>query len=128
MALSSGELSALDGTILMMTATATTSTIKILKSQMPEITHWRMMLSSPLRKKVAIIVPPPDILSSKLEILLAPFIEDMKTSKSTYLVIVRGMCCFPSIPSRSKYKEHPPCQNVELNYFCLKNPLQFDNF
>ena len=91
MALSTGELSGLGGTILMMTATATTKTLRVLKEQFPEITKWRTILNSPLRENVTLVVPPPEILSSKVEILLEPFIKEIKENRKRFLILVRGM-------------------------------------
>ena len=90
MALSTGELSGLDGTILMMTATATARTLRVLKEQFPEIQKWKTILNSPLRENVTLVVPPPSMLSPKVEILLEPFIEDMKVNRKSYLILVRG--------------------------------------
>ena len=59
MELSTGELCALGGKLLMMTATATKITMRILKEQFPEVKKWRNILNSPMRSNVAIIVPPP---------------------------------------------------------------------
>ena len=78
------------GCFLMMTATATPKTRRILQSQIPEISKWKNLLGPPLRENVLVLVPPPDIISSKMEVILAPFIKDMKTNKTTYLIIVRG--------------------------------------
>ena len=74
----------------MMTATATPKTIRILESQLPEISKWRYLLNPPLRKNVVTIVPPPEALSNKVEVLLEPFIHDMKEHQTTYLILVRG--------------------------------------
>ena len=90
MSLASGELSGIDGPFLMMTATATSTTIRLLQSQLPEIRNWKNILLSPLRKNVTFIVPPPEILPSNIEALLAPFLKDMKLNNTTYLIIVRG--------------------------------------
>ena len=90
MSLASGELSGIDGPFLMMTATATSTTIRLLQSQLPEIRNWKNILLSPLRKNVTFIVPPPEILPSNIEVLLAPFLKDMKLNNTTYLIIVRG--------------------------------------
>ena len=90
MALSTGELSGLEGSILMMTATATEKTLRILKDQFPEINKWRTILNSPLRENVTIVVPPPEMLSSKVENLLEPFLNDIILNKKVYLVLVRG--------------------------------------
>ena len=89
MALSSGELSGLGGQLLMMTATATTRTIRLLLEQMPEIKKWNFMLNPPFRDNVTIIVPLPDTLPSKYEDLLTPFITKMKLGE-VYLILVRG--------------------------------------
>ena len=90
MALSSGEMSGLGGKIILMTATATPKTIRILERQLPEIRKWRYLLSPPLRKNVVTIVPPPEALSRKVEVILQPFIQDMKENQTTYLILVRG--------------------------------------
>ena len=82
MALSSGELSSLSGSLLMMTATATPSTIRILQNQLPEINTWRTILSPPLRENVTLVVPPPEILSTDINGLLDPFINDMKKTQN----------------------------------------------
>ena len=65
MSLMSGELSGLSGSFLMMTATATPATRRILQSQMPEIKKWTNLLSPPLRTNVQILIPPPVSISSK---------------------------------------------------------------
>ena len=90
MSLMSGELSGLSGSFLMMTATATPATRRILQSQIPEIKKWTNLLSPPLRTNVQILIPPPDSISSKVEVILAPFIQDMRLNNTTYLIIVRG--------------------------------------
>ena len=90
MCISSGEISGLSGKVLLMTATATQKTIRVLKSQLPEISKWRNLIHSPLRTNCVNIVPPPEILSSKLEVLLAPFVKDMRIHNTTYLILVRG--------------------------------------
>ena len=90
MALSSGELSGISGSMLMMTATATPKTIRLLFSQMPEITNWRTILNSPMRDNVTFLIPPPMVLPTNIEFLLAPHIEEMKLNGKTYLIIVRG--------------------------------------
>ena len=94
MSLASGELSGLKGSTLMMTATATPRTMRVLQSQFPEIVKWTNLLSPPLRKNVTLLVPPPDIINSKVEVALAPFVEDMKNNKKPYLILVRGKQAF----------------------------------
>ena len=74
----------------MMTATASSTTMRILQNQFPEILKWENLITSPLRKNVTLLVPPSEIISSSLEVTLAPFISDMKDNDRTYLVIVRG--------------------------------------
>ena len=91
MELISGELCALGGKILMMTATATMKTMRILKEQFPEVKKWKNVLNSPMRSNVAIIVPPPDVISRKFEVTLAPFISKMKHNDETCLILVRGI-------------------------------------
>ena len=90
MALSTGELSSLNGKILMMTATATRKTIRVLKDQLPEVSKWSMVLNPPIRKNVTLLIPPAEIISPKFEITLAPFIETMKQESKTFLILVRG--------------------------------------
>lgn len=90
MALSTGELSSLGGKLLLMTATATKKTMRVLMDQFPEVSKWDVILNTPARKNVTILVPPVDIISSKFEITLAPFIDDMKKENKTYLILVRG--------------------------------------
>ena len=90
MELSSGELSGLGGKLLMMTATATKKTLRDLQDQFPEVTKWKNILNLPVRKNVTLIVPPTEIVSSKFEETLAPFVHRMKVFKETYLIIVRG--------------------------------------
>ena len=91
MALASGELSAIGGKMILMTATATGKTIRLLLDQMPEIRNWKMILNSPLRESISIMVPPPEILSSKFEVLLQPFVPRMKMNGEVYLILVRGI-------------------------------------
>ena len=74
-----------------MTATATKKTIRILQNQLPEISNWNNLLSLPTRENVVMIVPPPENLSSKVEVLLEPFIRDMKSHGSVYLILVRSI-------------------------------------
>ena len=90
MALASGELSAIGGKMVLMTATATLKTVRLLLDQMPEIRKWKMIMNSPLRESLSIMVPPPEILSPKFEVSLQPFISRMKMSGEVYLILVRG--------------------------------------
>ena len=90
MALASGELSGIGGKMLLMTATATSKTIRLLMDQLPEIKKWNLILNSPFRPNVTILVPPPDILSPKFEVALEPFIVRIKLLKEVYLILVRG--------------------------------------
>ena len=57
MTLTSGELSALSGSFLMMTATATAKTRRLLQSQVPEVCKWNNLISPPLRDNVLMIIP-----------------------------------------------------------------------
>ena len=91
MALSTGELSALGGKLVMMTATATKKTMRILQDQFPEIQKWKTILNIPIRDNVTMLVPPPEAISAKFETTLAPFITSMKDDNQTYLILVRGM-------------------------------------
>ena len=75
----------------MMTATASPPTLRLLQNQFPEILRWKNLLSTPLRTNVTMIVPPPEIVSPKIEFSLAPFITDMKVNGRVYLIIVRGI-------------------------------------
>ena len=90
MALSTGELSALGGKLVLMTATATKKTLRMLQDQLPEVSKWKMILSLPLRNNVTILVPPPYKISSKFEKTLAPFVACMKNDHKVFLILVRG--------------------------------------
>ena len=90
MALSTGELRGLSGKLLLMTATASRKTIRILQDQFPEITKWKLLLNLPLRDNVTIVIPPPETIVNDEERLLAPFIWRMQTHDEFYLVLVRG--------------------------------------
>ena len=90
MSLSTGELSNLDGKLLLMTATATKKTIRILKSQFTEISRWELILNLPVRENVTMLIPPPDTISTNYTKILAPFVLRMHTTDETYLILVRG--------------------------------------
>ena len=90
MELTSGELSAIGGKFVFMTATATSSTVRLLLNQLPEVKNWEFILNSPLRDNVTIIVPPADKIPSKFEVLLEPFIKRMVERHEVYLILVRG--------------------------------------
>ena len=90
MALSSGELSGLCGKLLLMTATATKKTLRVLQDQFPEISKWSLVLNLPVRSNVTILVPPPQMIPTNYEHTLAPFITRMKLLNEVYLIIVRG--------------------------------------
>ena len=90
MALSTGELSSLSGKLLLMTATATRKTIRVMQDQFPEVSKWKTVLNLPTRKNVTIVVPPPDLISSNFVTILMPFIKSMKEDGKTYLILVRG--------------------------------------
>ena len=90
MELSSGELSGLGGHLMLMTATATKKTMRILQSQFPEVLKWKTILNPPMRSNISLIVPPTDVVSRKLEDTLAPFVSRMKSLNESYLVLVRG--------------------------------------
>ena len=74
----------------MMTATATQSTIRILKSKFPEVCKWEMMLNLPLRENVTIVAVDPNDTSPKFEVTLEPFILRMIELEETYLIFVRS--------------------------------------
>ena len=90
MALSTGELSNLGGKLLLMTATATKKTMRILQDQFPEVTKWKRILTLPTRKNVTIVVPPTDLIPSSFITILIPFVKHMKEEGKVYLIIVRG--------------------------------------
>ena len=90
MALSTGELSGIEGKLVLMTATATRKTIRILTDQFPEVSKWKLLLNLPLRDNVTILVPPQDLIPSSFEITLQPFIDRIKKYGETILIIVRG--------------------------------------
>ena len=113
MSLMSGEISGLGCKVLMMTATALPRTIRMLKSQLPEISVWKDIIRAPLRSNVVMVVPMPEHLSSKVEVLLAPFITDMKKNKTTYLILVRG-----KLPLRIVIFLLPSIKVLNLCFFC----------
>ena len=90
MALSTGELSGLAGKVLLMTATATTKTMRVLQDQFPEVSRWKLVLNLPLRKNITILVPPPEIVSPNYARTLIPFIASMNQDQKIHLIIVRG--------------------------------------
>ena len=90
MALSTGELSGLAGKVLLMTATATNKTMRVLQDQFPEVSKWKHVLHLPFRKNVTLLIPPPDIVSPSYARTLVPFINSMKQDHKVYLIIVRG--------------------------------------
>ena len=57
MELASGELSGIGGKFILMTATASSSTRRLLMNQLPELMNWEIILNSPMRSNVSIIVP-----------------------------------------------------------------------
>ena len=73
MELASGELSGIGGKFILMTATASSSTRRLLMNQLPELKNWEVILNSPMRDNVSLIVPPPERVSSKFEVILEPF-------------------------------------------------------
>ena len=113
----SGELSGLSGSFLLMTATATPKTRRLLQSELPEVKQWINVLNPPLRNNVLLVVPPPSLLSSRLEDLLAPFIDDIVKNGKTYLVIVR------SINKGSEVFLHILRSLISLNHF--NRPVAF---
>ena len=90
MALSTGELSSIEGKLVLMSATATRKTIRILTDQFPEVSKWKLLLNLPLRENVTILVPPQDFIPSSFEITLLPFIDRIKKYGETILILVRG--------------------------------------
>lgn len=86
-----------------MTATATKKTLRILTDQFPEVVKWKTILNLPIRSNATILVPPPELVSSKFEKTLVPFVESMKTKKETFLVLVRGKLNIPSIIQGLEY-------------------------
>ena len=117
MSLLSGEVSGINCKTLMMTATATSKTIRVLQNQLPEVTNWKNILSSPMRNNVVMIVPPPDILSSKVEVLMEPFIKEM-TSNKRYLIIVRGINKGTQIYLHLlKLLHSNPCEDRRIGFF-----------
>ena len=99
MALSTGELSGLGGKLLLMTATATKKTMRVLQDQFPEVSKWKIILNIPNRSNVTILVPPPHLIPTNFETTLVPFVTDMKEKNTTYLILVRGRWIVQSIPS-----------------------------
>ena len=90
MGLASGELSSICGKFLFMTATATSKTIRLLMAELPEIKGWKIILNSPIRENSTIVIPPSEIISSKFEVVLSPFITRMNELGEVYLILIRG--------------------------------------
>ena len=90
MGLASGELTSISGKFLFMTATATSKTIRLLMAELPEIKDWKIILNSPIRENSTIVIPPPEIISSKFEVVLSPFIKRMNELGEVYLILIRG--------------------------------------
>ena len=97
MSLSTGELSSLGGSTLMMTATATSKTVSVLKERFPEIRKWTNITTSPARDNVTLVVPPPRILPSNLENMLEPFMLLSRDEGKSLLILVRGEQHFNNI-------------------------------
>ena len=91
MAMKSGELSGLCGKTVLMTATATRKTIRLIQNELfPEVNTWKLVLNPPIRKNCTLLMPPPWFFSASFETTLAPFIARMKELNEVYLIIVRG--------------------------------------
>ena len=90
MSLASGELSGVKGKFLCMTATATSQTIRLLIDQLPELKNWEVILNSPLRNNVTLVIPAPECVSFKYQTALEPFISRINEMNEFYLVLVRG--------------------------------------
>ena len=88
MELASGELSGIGGKFILMTATASSSTRRLLMNQLPELKNWEVILNSPMRDNVSIIVPSPEKVSSKFEVILEPFVKRMLDIGEVYLILV----------------------------------------
>ena len=92
MSLASGQLSAISGNLLLMTATAQAR--RLLMDQLPEIRKLNFILHSPIREDITIVVPPPEAVSPRFEVALEPFVERMR-QRETYLILVRGKFSLP---------------------------------
>ena len=90
MGLSSGELSGIGGKLIFLTATATSKTVRVLMDQLPELKNWGVILNSPMRDNITLVIPPPDLLSAKFEEVLVPHIKMINDHKKVYLILVRG--------------------------------------
>ena len=90
MSLATGELSGIGGKFIFMTATASKRTIRILMNELPELQKWDVILNSPMRDNVTMVIPHPDKVSSKFEVALTPFVDRINKLKEVYLIIVRG--------------------------------------
>ena len=111
MALVTGELTGLSGKLLLMTATATKKTIRVLQNQFPEVSKWKLILNLPVRRNVTVLIPPPDIISSSFEVTLTPFINSMRQEQKTYLILVRGWShkyyvCYDTMEQRNSQMEN----------------------
>ena len=91
MQLSTGELSSLGGITLLQTATATCKTIRVLEEEFPEVKNWSRIIHLPYRQNISIIIPPPNLLPSRFQSILAPFVKRIIDFEEPHLIITRSI-------------------------------------
>ena len=91
MQLSTGELASIGGITVLMTATASSKTVRILQDEFPEIVSWRKVLNVPFRRNISIIVPPTVVISAKFKVMLDPFVKRMMDYGEHHLILVRSV-------------------------------------
>ena len=91
MQLSTGELSCLSGLTLLQTATASCKTMSVLQNEFPEIGKWNKIINVPFRENVTLIIPPSNVISSKYQETLEPFIKRILNFGESHLILVRSI-------------------------------------
>ena len=76
---------------MLQTATATSRTLRLLEAEFPEVIKWNKILNVPFRPNISIIVPPPAVLPSQYQDLLAPFVRRITDYQEPHLIIVRSI-------------------------------------
>ena len=91
MQLSTGELASIGGITVMQTATASCKTVRTLQSEFPEIRSWLKILNVPYRPNISLIIPPPEIIPSRYQDLLDPFVKRIVEFGENHLILVRSI-------------------------------------
>ena len=63
-------------------------TVRLLIDELSEVKKWNLILNSPLREGVTIVIPPTELVSLKFEVSLEPLILRMRQGE-IYLVMLQ---------------------------------------